>query len=439
MSFGTWLRQKRRSLDLTQKAFADRVGCAEITVRRMEADEYKPSRELASVLFENLGIPEAECPQWISFARGLAALPLSSTPPLNKPLTNLPAPLTTFIGREKEQLEVIRLMNKHRLVTFTGSGGVGKTRLSLKVGEQILKDSDDGVWLVELAPILDPLLVPRTIAIAIGLRDEPQRPVIDMLSDYLREKQMLLILDNCEHLLDVCALLIDTLLKRCPSLKILATSREALGILGEAVYHVPSLRVPEIRQLVEKFREYESVRLFEERAQFARMDFSLTLENAASVAKICNRLDGIPLAIELAAARISTFSTEQIAVRLQENFSLLTTGNRSALPRHQTLQAAIDWSYDLLSPAEQTLFRRLSVFVNGWTLEAAASICSDTNFESEAIIDLLTQLINKSLIMFGTQVETRYHMLETIRQYADEKLVESGECDALRDRHFEYF
>jgi predicted ATPase/Tfp pilus assembly protein PilF/DNA-binding XRE family transcriptional regulator len=439
ISFGVWLRKQRRALDLTRQAFANQVGCAEVTLRRIEAGALKPSQELANLLLEKLGIPQTERPQWISFARGLSGFPLSSTPPPKKSITNLPSPLTTFIGREKEQPEVIRLITNHRLVTLTGSGGVGKTRLSLKVGEQVMSSYADGVWLVELAPILDPLLVPRTTAIAIGLREEPQRPVIDMLCDYLREKQMLLILDNCEHLLDACAQLANTLLKNCSNLKILATSREALGILGEAVYHVPSLEVPDIQRLLENFRDYESVRLFEERAQLARVEFSLTIDNASSVAKICNRLDGIPLAIELAAARVGTFSAEQIAAWLEESFDLLTTGNRTALPRHQTLRAAIDWSYDLLSLDEKIIFQRLSVFVNGWTLEAAEFICSDANITSEEILDLLAQLTNKSLVVTKeAQVGTRYHMLETIRQYAQQKLVESG-GEAIHDKYLAYY
>jgi predicted ATPase/DNA-binding XRE family transcriptional regulator len=440
ISFGEWLRKQRRSLDLSRQAFAAQVGCAEVTLRRIEAGTLKPSKELASLLLEKLAIPEIERSQWISFARGLSGFPTQSISTSNKPITNLPAPLTTFIGREKVQSEITQLISEHRLVTLTGAGGVGKTRLAIKIGKQILENYADGVWLVELAPILDPDLVPRTIAIAIGLRDEPQRPVIDMLSDYLRGKKMFIILDNCEHLLDACAQLADIMLKRCPGLKILGTSRETLGILGESVYPVSSLELPDLKELIDRFRDYESVRLFEERAQLARMDFSLTLENASSVAKICTHLDGIPLGIELAAARIGTFSTEQIADRLQDSFNLLTTGNRTALPRHQTLRAAIDWSYDLLSQAEQTLFRRLSVFVNGWTLEAAESICADDNMKSDTISDLLAQLINKSLVITQEQErQTRYRMLETIRQYANEKLIDAGENEKLRDRHLEYF
>jgi predicted ATPase/DNA-binding XRE family transcriptional regulator/Tfp pilus assembly protein PilF len=440
ISFGQWLRKQRRTLDLTRQAFADQVGCAEVTLRRIEAGSLKPSRQLASILLEKIGISETERPQWISFARGLAGFPSQSPTALNKPKSNLPAQLTTFIGREKEQADVVGLIAKHRLVTLTGPGGVGKTRLSIKVGAQSLSSYPDGVWLVELAPILEPLLVPRTTAIAIGLRDEPQRPVIDMLSDDLREKDMLIILDNCEHLLDACASLVGALLKHCPRLKILATSREALGILGESLYPVPSLELPDFQHLLENFRRYESVRLFEERAQLIRMNFSLTLENTPAVAKICTHLDGIPLAIELAAARVGTFSAEQIAVRLEESFSLLTTGNRTALPRHKTLQATIEWSYDLLSSEEQTLFRRLSVFVNSWTLEAAESICSDVNVKSKVIIALLTQLINKSLVIKDEmEDETRYRMLETIRQFACEKLMESEEDQVSIKAHAEYF
>jgi non-specific serine/threonine protein kinase len=441
MAFGEWLRQRRRMLDLTQQELADQVRCARITLRRIETGALRPSKELAQILLEKLGISEVERARWIRFARGLSDFPVGTVDPFaSKPLTNLPASLTSFIGREKEQVELLNLVSKYRLITLVGPGGVGKTRLSLKIGEQVLGDYSDGIWLVELASIFDPMHVPRTTAIAIGLRDEPQRPVIDMLSDYVRDKKMLILLDNCEHLLDACTQLADTLLRNCPGLKILATSREALGILGEAVYHVPSLGLPDLQQLLEKFRDYESVRLFEERAQLVQMKFSLTMENVFAVATICTQLDGIPLAIELAAARVSMFSTEQIAARLQESFRLLTTGNRTALPRHQTLHAAIDWSYALLSPAEQTLFQRLSVFVNGWTLEAAESVCSDANIQAEVVLDLLDQLIKKSLVnVEESRGGSRYRMLETIRQYADEKLIDSGEHDALNDKHLECF
>jgi predicted ATPase/DNA-binding XRE family transcriptional regulator/Tfp pilus assembly protein PilF len=440
ISFGKWLRKQRRVRDLTRQAFADQIGCAEVTVRRIEAGTLKPSKELAGIILKKLGIPEVERPRWISFARGLSGLPGSSLASSNKPNSNLPAPLTTFIGRENEKAEVIRLITKHRLVTLTGSGGVGKTRLSIKVGEQALEDYPDGVWLMELAPILDPSLVPVTAVRTFGLHEDPKRLIIDILCDYLREKSILLILDNCEHVLDACAQLADTLLKRCLGLKILTTSREGLGILGEAVYPVSSLELPNVQQLVDEIRDYESIRLFEERAQLAQRNFSLTIENASSVAKICTQLDGIPLAIELAAARMSTFSTEEIAERLRKNFNLLSTGNRTALPRHQTLHAAIDWSYDLLSSNEKILFQRLSIFVKSWTLEAAASICSDDNINSELTLNMISKLISKSLlIMEETPVGTRYRMLETIRQYAYEKLCAMNDANITRQRHLMYF
>jgi predicted ATPase/DNA-binding XRE family transcriptional regulator len=435
LSFGKWLRKQRRALDLSRRAFASQIGCAEITLRRIEAETLKPSKELAGILLEKLGIPETEWPQWISFARGLSGFPLSSTPPAKKSITNLPAPLTTFIGRKKEQADVIQLIGKYRLVTLTGSGGVGKTRLSLKVGEQLLKNYPDGVWLVELAPVADSSLVPQTTVVTLGLREDAQRRSIDVLCDYLREKRMLLLLDNCEHVLDACAQLIDAVLKTCPHLKILVTSREPLNITGEAIYRVPSLGLPNLLQILDTFRNYESMQLFEERAQLIQFDFSLTLENATSVAEICQRLDGIPLAIELAAAKIAVFSTEQIAKQLHESFNLLAEGSRIALPRHQTLRASIAWSWNLLTEVEQRLIRQLSVFVGGWTLEAAQFVCDGD------VLYLLNSLVTKSLVAMNQRAETtaRYSFHETIRQYAREQLLEAGGGEALHDKHLIYF
>ena len=384
---------------------------------------------------------------------------------------NLPAQLTSFIGRKQELEDIKKLLHDAHLLTLTGPGGTGKTRLSLQAAGEVLDQYPNGVWFVELAPILDPLLVPRTTAIAIGLRDEPQRPVIDMLWDYLREKKMLIILDNCEHLVDACAQMADRLLHATSSSRILASSREALGIAGEVTYQVPSLGLPDLGHLpsVESLSQYEAVRLFIGRATAAVSTFTVTNDNAPALAQICHRLDGIPLAIELAAAKIHVLSLEQISKRLDDRFRLLTGGSRTALERHQTLRAAIDWSYNLLSPAEQTIFRRLSIFLDGWTLEAAESVCGDpstlrhgereTNrqddaslragsgvvpsgddIRSEDVLNLLEHLINKSLVITEEMGhESRYRMLETMRQYANEKLVEAGESDDLRDRHLEYF
>jgi predicted ATPase/DNA-binding XRE family transcriptional regulator len=435
ISFGTWLRQKRRLLDLTQKTFANRVGCAEITVRRMEADEYKPSKELALTLFEKLGIPEAERPQWVSFARGMSSLPDPATPQVNKPNSNLPVSLTSFIGRGKEQADVIQLLSKHRLVTLTGSGGVGKTRFALKVGEQVVENYPDGIWWMELASLNDPLLLPKTAATLFGLVTQSDISHIDLLINFLRAKFVLLILDNCEHLLEACAHLAEPLLKNCPYLKILATSREPLEITGEALYRVPSLRLPDLPYRLDTLRDFESVRLFEERAQLVQFDFSLTPENAASVSQICRHLDGIPLAIELAAAKVGVLSPTQIAKQLGESLNLLISGSRTALPRHQTLRASMNWSWSLLTEAEQRLMRQLSVFAGGWTLEAAQSVCGGD------VLDLLNSLATKSLIVTNqrTENDARYSFHEIIRQYAREKLAESGESEVVRGRHLDFF
>jgi len=360
-----------------------------------------------------------------------------------RPTDNLPVQLTSFVGREKEFGDVKRLLQEAHMLTLVGPGGTGKTRLSIQVAQNLLGDYSDGVWLIELASILDPLLVPRTTAIAIGLRDEPQRPVIDMLCDYLREKSMLIILDNCEHLVDACAQMANKILQAAPHVRILASSREALGIAGEVSYRVPSLGVPpdmDHLPLAESLSQYEAVKLFIDRAVSANPDFKVTNENTSFLAQICHRLDGIPLAIELAAAKIRVLNLEQIAKRLDDRFRLLTGGNRTALERHQTLRAAIDWSYNLLDDTEKFFFRRLAVFVGGWTLEAAETVCSDTSIQSNKILDLLEGLINKSMVITEeTQHGIRYRVLETMRQYANEKLIESGESDILRDKHLDHF
>ena len=443
ISFGEWLRQRRRMLDLTQQALADQAGCARITLRRIESGARKPSKELAHILLNKLGIPEIEHPQWVLFARSVSGLPEKSSNSFsNKPLTNLPAPLTTFIGRVKEQAEITKLITKNRLVTLVGAGGIGKTSLSLQVGQKLLNEYPDGVWIVMLDSLTDPALVPQSVALAFDIRGISESPILDRLTFALRTKSALLILDNCEHLLESCTQLITTLLTNCPTLKILTSSRESLGVAGEALYHVPSLALPDEQKLSETFREFESVSLFEERAQLVQMNFALTQENASSVAQICRCLDGIPLAIELAAAHAHILSTEQIATRLNENLNVLTSGGRVPLPRHQTLRASMDWSWNLLSDSERILLQRLSVFAGGWTLEAAEAVCSAerNGLELDPLLDLLSHLANKSLVVVehGGE-EPRYRLLETIRQYAQEKLRSSGEINAVCLRHLTFF
>ena len=354
---------------------------------------------------------------------------------------NLPLGLTSFIGRERELTDIkARLENTH-LLTLVGPGGTGKPRLSLQTGGESLPAFKDGVWLVELAPLADAALIPQTVATVFGLRESPGRLLLDLIIDYLRNKQLLMILDNCEHLIDACARLADQLLRICPNLTILASSREALGINGETVYRVPSLSLPELADITsESILECESVQLFVDRASAASPNFQFTDGNASSVAQICLRLDGIPLALELAAARVRVLSVEQIAERLDDRFRLLTGGSRTALPRQQTLRALIDWSYDLLTDSEKALFRRLAVFVGGWTLEAAEAVCAGDGIEAYEVLDLLTEIVDKSLVQVDESEEAiRYQCLETIRQYAREKLLETDEAIGVRNRHLDYY
>jgi predicted ATPase/DNA-binding CsgD family transcriptional regulator len=373
-----------------------------------------------------------------------------------KPRHNLPLQLTSFVGRGSEIQQVKSLLGTSRLVTLTGAGGVGKTRLALAVASQMLDQFKDGLWLVELAPMGDPALIPGVIASIFGVHADQNRSLRKALLDYLLEKQLLLILDNCEHLIDACAEIADTILRACPRVCLLASSREALGIEGEVPFLVPSMSFPELgKQLaIESLESYEAIQLFQARARLVLPGFTITTANASSLAQLCHRLDGIPLALELAAARLQVLSLEQIVARLDDSFRLLTGGNRRALPRHQTLHALIGWSYELLNITERTLFRRLSVFAGGWSLEAAEAVCTDENLpispqaewmalgiSSTEILELLGGLVNKSLVAVERSGDTvpSYRMLETIRQYAQEKLVEAGEAERFRDRHLDYF
>ncbi|MGE5252116.1 MAG: tetratricopeptide repeat protein, partial [Bacteroidota bacterium] len=355
---------------------------------------------------------------------------------------NLPLQLTSFIGREKELADVKRLLSNSRLLTLIGPGGTGKSRLSLQAAMDELDTFLDGAWLVEFAPVSDPSAVGATVLAALDLPAEVHRPAIDMLCDYLQHRQALLILDNCEHLVDACARLVDRLLHAASRLQILASSREALGIAGEVSYRVPSLGLPDVDHLpaLDSLSQYEAVKLFIDRARAAQPGFGVTNDNAPAVAQICHRLDGIPLAIELAAAKVRALSVDQIARRLDDRFRLLTGGSRTALERHQTLRATLDWSYNFLPAPEQMLFRALSTFVKGWTLEAAESVCAFKDLSREDVFDLLEQLVNKSLVLAEERgSETRYRLLETMRQYAGEKLIEAGESELLHDRHLGYF
>jgi predicted ATPase/class 3 adenylate cyclase len=355
---------------------------------------------------------------------------------------NLPLYLTSFIGRERELKDIKDWLGKTRLLTLTGAGGSGKTRLALQVAAGVIDNFEKGTWFVELAPIADASLVPNVLMNTFQLREEAGRASLDALIDFLRAKTVLLVLDNCEHLIEACARLAHELLTQCPNLKILATSREALGIAGEVIYQVPTLALPDPNHLppLDSLTQYDAVHLFIERATAVQPNFTVTNATVPAVTQICHRLDGIPLAIELAAARIRLFSPEEIASRLDDRFRLLISGSRTATPRQQTLRGAIEWSYSLLAEPERILFRRLAVFAAGWTFEAAEAVCAGDGLDALGILDWMAQLVNKSLVLTNTQGgETRYDMLETIREYTREKLVDSGETESLRVRHASFF
>jgi predicted ATPase/DNA-binding CsgD family transcriptional regulator len=350
--------------------------------------------------------------------------------------------LSSFVGREKEMTEVKRLLEASRLLTLTGSGGCGKTRLALAAAGELSEGFEGSVWLVELAPLADPSLVAQAVAATLGVREQPGRSLTEMLSGYLGSKKLLLVLDNCEHLIEACAELAESLLRFCPGLCVLATSREALGITGEVAWPVPSLSLPDLRRLpdIGSLPEYESARLFVERAVAVRPDFVLTEQNASAVAQVCYRLDGIPLAIELAAARTKVLSVEEVADRLDDCFRLLSAGGRTAMPHQHTLHATMDWSHELLGRKERILFRRLSVFAGGFSLEAAESVCIGADVERDEVLGLLSHLIDKSLVVAREDGgETRYRLLETVRQYGREKLEASADAKEARRRHTGFY
>ncbi|HET6894601.1 MAG TPA: adenylate/guanylate cyclase domain-containing protein [Candidatus Baltobacteraceae bacterium] len=385
-------------------------------------------RDLGSHRLKDLAQPEQvyqltapDLPQKFFTLRSLDALP-----------NNLPLQLTSFVGRDDEIERVKTLLDAHRLVTLVGTGGVGKSRLALQIGADVLERYEDGVWFIELAPLSDGTLILNELAPLFGVQAAGDRSLLDALLSALRPKRALLIVDNCEHLVDPAAGIIEKILRGCPNVRVLATSREALKIAGETVHRVSSLE------------ESAAIALFADRANAASDSFELTTENTPTVAKICRRLDGIALAIELAAARVRAVDVNELFARLDERFRILTGGSRSALPRQQTMRALIDWSYDLLSANEQTLLRRVAVFSGGWTLEAATAICSDDELQSWDLLDYLTSLVDKSLVAAElndspTGSKLRYRLLESTRQYASEKLTASGERDRLRRMHAEYF
>lgn len=473
-SFGTMLRHGRVAAGLTQEALAERSGLGVRSIQGLERGETQPRRDTLRRLSAAL---QLSAEQFAAFARaGQPAPRLRHPPSPNSGAVgrdratapgrrhNLPLQLTTFVGRERELGQLTERLHSTRLLTLTGTGGCGKTRLALQVAAVAAAADEyaDGVWLVELAALADPGLVDQSVAAAVGVPEAPGQPIRATLLTELGPRQLLLIVDNCEHLIAACAELADAILRICPRVRILATSREPLGIAGEVAWRVPSLSVAPIARppRPDDLLAYEAVRLFVERAAAAQPSFALTDQNAAAVAHICRRLDGIPLAIELGARRVTALTVQQIAARLAERFRLLTGGSRAALPRQQTLAATVDWSYNLLGPSERTVFGRLAVFAGSFTLEAAEAVCAACGVGgqhsghassaaavstrdsralvcAEDVLDLLTGLVEKSLVTAeeGEIGAERYRLLETLRQYARERLVARGESEDIGRRH----
>jgi predicted ATPase/DNA-binding winged helix-turn-helix (wHTH) protein len=437
-------------------------GVAVLVALVERAEEYVSKATLLQAAWPNVVVEEGNLPVQIAAIRRILAadggedwietLPrrgyrfvgpvrkLTNDPPVS-PATrrsNLPAPHTSFIGRERELVEIKRLLPSKRLITILGAGGIGKTRLALQVAAEVVDAYRDGVWIAELGSIRDPTLVSATVCQLLGVADKAGKPSAESLCAYLKSRELLLVLDNCEHLVDACARLANALLRETKETAIIATSREPLRLPGEQSYSLQPLSLPEV-QSPEAIRSSEAVQLFVERVQQHLAGFELTADREPAVAEICIHLDGIPLALELAAARTRSLSVEQISARLADRFRLLTGGSRTALPRQQTLRATLDWSYDLLTEDERVVLRRLSVFPGSFAVEAASAVASDQRIDDYAVIDLVAQLVSRSLVIADTSTRGAYYrLLETMRAYALEKLVETGEFENCKRRHAEY-
>jgi non-specific serine/threonine protein kinase len=441
-SFGELLRQHRLAAGLTQEELAERAGLSARGVQDLERGlRRSPHPDTTRRLVEALGLDDAERAVLLGAVDRAASSGGAAVAPLA--MAALPLALTSFVGREAELAEIQRLLGRRRLLTLTGTGGIGKTRLALEAARRLADAYADGVRLVELAVLTEPGLVPQAVADGLGVRERPGRAVHETLVANLQPRQLLLVLDNCEHLVQACAELAEGLLRACPELRILATSREPLRAEGETIWRVPSLSVPGPvnGRPIEETAGSEAGQLFIERAQAARPEFALTDRTARAVAEVCRRLDGLPLALELAAARVRVLDVEQLAARLDDRLRLLAVGSRTAPPRQQTLRAAVEWSYELLDDQERRLFERLAVFAGGWTLEAAEAVCSGGGLERADVLDLLGQLVDKSLVVSDATAEgpVRYRMLETLRAYARERLAASGGEKWSARRHAEYY
>ena len=469
VSFASWLKHRRNSLDLTRKGLADCVGCSPKTIEKIESGDRRPSRQIVQLLLECLQVPQEDHEALLSRARVVSSQDEGSDGDIVADFTtygglppkspdrpnNLPAPLTSFVGRAEALEAVQALLQKAeiRLVTLTGPPGIGKTRLSLRIGTSLLRHFKDGVFFVPLAAVRDTKLVGSAIAREFGLRESAGRTLVDVLKVYLREKHLLLILDNFEQVVEASPI-VTQLLAAAPNLKIIATSREALHLYGEHNYAVQPLDVPGIAPIksdglelsfdtaaVRNAGSYSAVRLFVERASAAEHGFTLSAENAGAVVAICRELDGLPLAIELAAARVAQVPVDDMLSRLHQKLDLLIAGPRDLPPRQRTLRGAIEWSHDLLDGREKVLFRRLSIFAGGATIEAISSVCDPDEQYNIELLPYLQSLSDKSLLEVDRSAsgKERFRMLETIHEYALEMLVESGEQEIHQERHAAFF
>jgi predicted ATPase/transcriptional regulator with XRE-family HTH domain len=456
-SFGTWMRHRRKTLDLTQPELAERLHCSVNTIKKLETNARRPSKQLAELLAVQFHIPEEQRTLFVEYARGdwrsVPAEIKEDTPwrVLTKsPRSNLPSALISLIGREHELAILGEYLSDpgKRLITLIGPPGIGKTQLSLQVGRQVLSDFANGVFFVALASLEDPTLMVPTVIQTLGFMETPAQDSFERLKSVIGNKQILIVLDNAEHLIEEAAIFVSDLLLACPRLKILITSREALRVPGEWLYPVPVLSVPTETELkgidMETAWQYTALTLFAERARAVRPDFTLTTDNIESVATICAHLDGLPLAIELIAVQVRLMSPQTLLSYLSGQFVLSAGDMRAVSARQKTLHNAIRWSYDLLMEDEQKLFMQLSVFAGGFTVEAAQEIAAGEDGSMSDIRYILEELVNKSLVTIenpprNNEPQNRYGMLETIREYAREKLDDSGEAGDIRNRHAEFF